>query len=106
MNHTPGPWTYDMHDYSFYVFGPDMAMVADDDPRGLGIARMRGVGRGREDAEQQANARLIASAPRLLEALNGLIGHAGLDVERIDSDDPPDAEWIEAIAAMKEAEGN
>jgi len=67
MSHTPGPWTYDIHEHSFYIFGPDMAMVADGDPDQPGIARMRGVGRGADEHEQEANALLIATAPNLLK---------------------------------------
>jgi len=57
--HTPGPWA-----------------VGIDDPEkvfqdGSGVATMSG-GR-RSEQERRANARLIASAPELLEALNDLL---------------------------------
>lgn len=71
MKPTPGPWTADTHGGAFYIFGPDMAMVADGAPDEIGIARMRGVGRGASDEEQQANTILIATSPELLDELKG-----------------------------------
>lgn len=68
MAHTPGPWTYDIHEHSFYIWA-DEGMVADGDPDQPGIARIRGVGRGADEVEQEANARLIASAPAMELAL-------------------------------------
>ena len=50
--HTPGPWTVDNQ----YIHGPD----------GIRFLAVAGDGAG------QANARLIASAPDLLAALDGL----------------------------------
>jgi hypothetical protein len=61
--HTSGPWIYGIHDGSFYIFCSDDGMVADGHSDDIGIARMRGVGRGASPAEQEANAQLIAAAP-------------------------------------------
>lgn len=57
--HTPGPW----HPYldSFYVFDSDNHRVADT------------CANGKSDAECMANAHLIAAAPDLLAALEGLV---------------------------------
>lgn len=69
---TRGPWTFDEHGGTWYVWGPHGAMVADgadDEP----VARMRGVGRGATPGEQRANARLIAHAPELLATLEALL---------------------------------
>lgn len=68
IRHTAGPWTSDEHGGSFYVWGPDMAMVADNENEGgfvdaEVVARMRGTGRGATDEEKAANAALIALAP-------------------------------------------
>src|SRR5437773_73840 len=65
--HTPGPWVYDIHEHSFYIFAANEEMVADGDPDDIGIARMRGTGRGADVVEQEANAALIARAPELLD---------------------------------------
>lgn len=67
---TRGPWVAHAFGGTFYVFaGGGEAMVADSHP-GLDdpphIARIRGVGRGASEAEQKANAALIAAAPGLL----------------------------------------
>lgn len=69
---TKGPWTYDFHGGAFYVFGPQMEMVADGDSESEGITRIRGVGRGADDNEQEANARLIAAAPELYAVLKAM----------------------------------
>ena len=74
MSHTPGPWIYDIHEHTFYIFTKaDMEMVADGDPDKPSIARMRGVGRAASSEEQEANARLIATAPELLEACKRIV---------------------------------
>lgn len=61
------------------MFGPGSSMVADhhgdDRPH---VARMRGVGRGIKADEMEANARLIASAPRLLAALEDALRYISL----------------------------
>lgn len=76
MSHTKGPWIYDIHEGSFYIFaGADMDMVADGDPDDIGIARMRDIGRGASTEEQNANAALIAASPDLLDACNVAIAH-------------------------------
>ncbi len=57
--HTPGPWEISADKYANFknaVFGPDELKVAD-----CGSSRLTG--------EVEANARLIAAAPELLEAL-------------------------------------
>lgn len=64
--HTPGPWhhTTMLHGVQG-IYGPDRYMVAD-----AGNTR-------RSVAEQVANARLIAAAPELLEALQECITEDG-----------------------------
>lgn len=65
---TPRPWHSD-EPYFIYIWGPGQKMVAD---LGSGeeayLARIRGVGRGATQEEQQANARLIVSAVNAYEA--------------------------------------
>ncbi len=70
MKATRGPWIYDIHEHSFYIFTKaEMEMVADGDPDHPALARMRGVGRGCDVEEQEANAQLIAASPELREQL-------------------------------------
>jgi hypothetical protein len=66
--HTPGPWTV-----PGYVCGPDIgiigndrivAMVTNDEDRPI------------DDAEQLANARLMAAAPELLDSLRYMVANA------------------------------
>lgn len=101
--HTPGPWVWDEHGGTWYVFGPNSAMVADSNEE-LPLARVRGVGRGATSDEQRANARLIAAAPRLLAAL--------CELDRFEQSGSPldaaagNAAWIEARHAIAQALGD
>tara|TARA_Y100000310_G_C20579688_1_gene762327 strand:- start:478 stop:1086 length:609 start_codon:yes stop_codon:yes gene_type:complete len=73
--HTPGPWTIDHERIG--PFGEPVALLCDmtasspgtvvDWPRGTEVAEVA------DDAENEANARLLASAPFLLAALEGLL---------------------------------
>ena len=57
--HTKGPWHLDPDGYCEYIWGPNNEMVA----------QIRGVG---ADLPREANARLIAAAPDLLEACEAI----------------------------------
>jgi len=82
--HTPGPWTCDAQHGTFYVFGHHSAMVADSqDGEESHLARIRGVGRNASMEEQEANARLIASAPDLADALENMLGAFNTPVRRV-----------------------
>lgn len=59
--HTPGPWAVDDHDYGVEVF---RAQPMPGGGRGEGVCAVYGWG-----AMRDADARLIAAAPELLEAL-------------------------------------
>lgn len=72
--HTPGPWKYYQNSYH----QTDITVFADDDGSGRvqGICRVDGIGAWKDGPEtdelfeiQAANARLIAAAPCMLEAL-------------------------------------
>lgn len=56
--HTPGPWIHSGGQIYPDATAPTIAMIPSFD---------------KKDQEQQANARLIAAAPELLEALRGCI---------------------------------
>lgn len=61
--HTEGPW----------ICHSGMVWKADGSPDGIPIARMaREPGNGTLPTERDANARLIAAAPEMLKALEGL----------------------------------
>ena len=78
--HTPGPWTYEQISNNAYVI----------DENGSAVMLYRN-----PDDEMKANARLIAAAPELLEALEWAV------------DNPhDDAYWIsQARAAIAKAKG-
>lgn len=89
MSYTKGPW---------FVTGRMTLYVEARIDGGL-IQEVAAVGPTLADSgygeTQQANARLIASAPCLLEALERLV----------DSVDPESTGWPEAIAAIAKAKG-
>lgn len=62
MSHTPGPWTYDDESVTGSVWSGNAPSGAW--PTGVCVASVLG-----DSAESEANARLIAAAPELLEAL-------------------------------------
>ena len=67
-SHTPGPWSYENEGQTVYV---------GDQIEGQWIAQVRGWGWLQKlkngEAVQDANGRLIAAAPELLEALQNII---------------------------------
>ena len=64
MKHTPGPWNYDRSGYSLYVnSGRELVTALSMD--------------GKRLETSEANARLIAAAPDLLEALERYVHHFG-----------------------------
>lgn len=77
--HTPGPWTV-----GTMVNNDGGVSIVSDEDRVCSVDAIgdfpRGKGWKHEDAERDANARLIAAAPDLLEALRYLVMHCkGLD---------------------------
>jgi len=80
--HTPGPWSinrYDTYDKDIVIREPGVRVDFDDV----------------DQDEQEANARLIAAAPELLEALNAMMD--GYD-ESYTQDQPPNKAARAAIA--------
>ena len=80
--HTPGPWKAHFEE-AYYVTGPDRGRVA----MMLNLKGAHGLGGRRTGEESAANARLIAAAPELLEALQALdvlFGHLASDCTQYD----------------------
>jgi hypothetical protein len=94
---TPGPWKpYEISPYSYAIHGDIGALT--ESPIANVIFGLRAE-TSREQAENaQANARLMAASPELLEALINLVA----DWERVHGPIPQDHE---AKAAMAKAKG-
>jgi hypothetical protein len=94
--HTPGPWATDRDpDRRFLVYC--------NDATGSLVARTGGNGFeyvNTSDAEQEANARLIAAAPDLLAALKALVAKYGFG-DTLPADHP----LVGALATIAKAEG-
>lgn len=93
--HTPGPWKAHFQE-AYFVTGPDLGRVA----MMMNLKGAYGLGGRRSGDESAANARLIAAAPELLEALR----------EAADYARHPDYDWpVEfsrrVSAAIAKAEG-
>lgn len=68
--HTPGPWL--PHRYKHVFMGEKLAVVRQGDSRKSLIAEIGPSEFGPSRSECEGNARLIAAAPELLAALEGL----------------------------------
>lgn len=104
VKHTPGPWKVDddtAHGRMTLIFDQLGDLIADT-ARG-----MRNVDLDSAASECEANARLIAAAPALLEALKELwpFIEADCDGANADLDDPYQAAMAKARAAIAQAEG-
>ena len=95
--HTPGPWRVDGQDL-FQGVGHDKALmhavIRDDNERWTALVEI-------EDKEGLENARLIASAPELLAALEALLEQA--DLGEVDEETKPIVD--QARAAINKARG-
>lgn len=70
--HTPGPWTIKF----FRSIEPNHALICAEDWHDFASVVVRFCGDDTDDATGLANARLIAAAPELLEALKELLDEA------------------------------
>ena len=90
MKHTPGPWTVDKyyrHDKEIFILEPSVSVNYDDV----------------DHEEQEANARLIAAAPELLEVLKEAFDM----IDGVLLTDVFGGEWFEkADEAIKKATGD
>lgn len=89
QKHTPGPWA--VH--------PGCAQVDAFTPTPVAVCRLLWPTDVRGEEETEANARLIAAAPDLLAALDGLLHEVGdyLTQDR--------QAYIDAVAAIDKAKG-
>ncbi|WP_301902271.1 hypothetical protein [Alistipes ihumii] len=90
---TPGAWfaTYD-HGYSTWIID-----VIDDKEQLVACAIPD------SKIESEANARLIAAAPEMLEALQNLVFLHSCEQEGIDSAMPTRGQWMDAISKAEKA---
>lgn len=58
--HTKGPWTYEEHGGSFYVFGPDQAMIADNNDEDGNVPKEATTGVRGSGAPKHSVDRIIA----------------------------------------------
>ena len=93
MKHTPGPWFYSgKHDTCEVRY---VALSPDDHYEEIATLF------GKDGAEQQANAHLIAAAPDLLELLQEIY----FDLIQRAMPDAGDAWYAKALAAIAKATG-
>ena len=94
--HTPGPWLIEAQN----CHSGDIATVHNTDEKWVTIYAPHWMETGMDEKEQSANARLIAAAPDLLDALKTLVDCASYGHVM----DTADA-WIDASAAIAKATG-
>jgi hypothetical protein len=102
--HTPGPWRVTLDEFGDYTIQPEHAVLAVAAVVNGEMRRMGG-----HAGEHQANARLIAAAPDMFEALRLHKVYEALPTDRGGSDGPKGrarAAWIAARnAALSKAGG-
>jgi hypothetical protein len=91
--HTPGPWEVDEDDRPGMSYNRQIIAKANN-PAGYGTVCF--MAHGWDGGQDKANARLIAAAPELLEALRGLLGAIDFSGWNIDDD-----RWNKPIAKAK-----
>lgn len=101
IKHTPGPWvaseTDDFGDITISTEAGGLAIAA--------VVNGAFMAMGGKEAEQEANARLIAAAPDLLQSLKSLLAFVRDHSENGEVIPPYTIEHERAIAAIAKAEG-
>ena len=105
--HTPGPWTVDHERIG--PWGEPVALLCDSHaPESGTIVEWPRFGEVVDDAENEANARLLASAPELLAALTQLMEWEGDEAGSYSEDDTQQRAnevWQDAFDAIAKARG-
>jgi len=105
--HTPGPWTIDHERIG--PWGEPVALLCDSHaPESGTVVEWPRFGEVVDDAENEANARLIASAPDLLAALMQLMEWEGDEPGTYTDPDTQDRAivvWQDAFDAIAKAKG-
>jgi hypothetical protein len=120
VTHTPGPWTRHRYEaagevaangdrpaytYRDLTIGSGKTIVATV-PLSTLPADWSGYPQVHDEAELEANARLIMAAPELLDALNGLVGLIQLLPDRDQRESlQRNHRYVEACAVLAKAEG-
>lgn len=98
MSHTKGPWHMGAGNGEGSIFSDTGRMRYE---RGTVLYPIATVNRGFDQEEDEANGRLLAAAPELLEALEAII--PWIDQTGIADSDPP--QYLAALAAIAKARG-
>lgn len=72
--HTPGPWSYREPDLGRFIVTTKTGKASSDVAALVTDTKINIMSQGRTRAEREANARLIAAAPELLDALKWVFG--------------------------------
>lgn len=94
--YTPGPWRIVFDEYGGYDSMSSAYEIHDSDDKDLAVLDTHKDG---ESKQHEANARLIASAPELLEALKTLLAGVVWDSDK----DVPIIEWCTRSDEIKAA---
>ena len=106
--HTPGPWTFstDPEGWSYYIHQADGAPYTPEYSDVAGV-KIGNTVTGERKEIQEANARLIAAAPDLLEALEELVQRRKSVVEQTGRGtiEGSDNRYTKAVTAITKARG-
>lgn len=102
--HTPGPW--EASAWSSVKGGELIALGWSITANGHLLPLSACAAFDDDILEPQANARLIAAAPELLEALLALVDEYEPNLKAFATDAPRKAKWMSALAALAKATGS
>ena len=102
MTHTPGPWGIAVPEQTDAV---QRLVTFEGSEYGQAVATIHGPGWGATQEGMQANARLIAAAPELLEILQTITSHAQETYPHFESE-RGQLEIAEALTAIAKATGS